>query len=94
MLAQVSLARGASANNSNYSDGFEREKIIISIHHGVLQFEQGTFVSSDLDIIKRTRVALEEIANMTSLLEFKHDMKKIAKVHLKHLEDKKHDFKE
>jgi hypothetical protein len=88
------LARGAFANNSNYTDGFERAKTIISIHHGVLEFEQDTFVSSDLDIVKRTLVALQEIGNVTSLLEFKHDMKNIGKVHLKHLEDKKHEFKE
>jgi hypothetical protein len=37
------------------------------------------YLSSDLDIAKRTHVALEEITNVTSLLDFKHDIKKITK---------------
>ncbi len=31
----------------------------------------------------------EEIRSMEKLMKFKHDMKNISKVHLKHLEEKK-----
>ncbi len=73
------LARGAFVNSSYYNDGSKtgQEQLLLII----MGFKNLNviYLSSDLDIAKRTHVALEEITNVTSLLDFKHDMKKITK---------------
>jgi hypothetical protein len=80
-----SLLKFAFANSLDYSDIFERQGVISHSHRN-LDSNAFIFREQNCTIVPAT---MEEIRDVDKLLDFKHDMKKIIRVHMKSLEGKK-----
>ncbi len=90
------MGKARPSNNPKCSDGFEKPKGPNFVRMRVTEFESNTIVSRETYITKSLNLptTLEDIKAMDKLLEFKHDLKTIAKGQLKYLQGKKQELEE